>query len=115
MGEPDYPEILRLIRKYRHFQDKTLTDIFIRVGHELEEKMIDIEQCEAKADTRTCSCYPGEGPIPCPKKHALRHCWRAAVLEETQQGIVELKNRDRQPHEQALLDYMMRVRNVLEI
>lgn len=70
---------------------------------------------QAKADTRTCTCYPGEGPSPCPRKFALRDCWRSAVLDETQKNIVVLKNRDRQPHEQALLDYLMRVRNVLEI
>lgn len=37
-----------------------------------------------------------------------------AVLEETQRYIVELKNRDRQPNEQKLLDYLMRVRDALE-
>ncbi len=70
---------------------------------------------EAKADTRTCTCYPGEGPVPCPRKFALRDCWRAAVLDETQRSIVILKNRDRQPHEQGLLNYMMRVRTALEV
>mgnify|MGYP001591421465 CR=1 FL=1 len=65
-------------------------------------------------DTRTCTCYPGEGPVPCPRKFAFRDCWRAAVLEETQRTIVLLKNRDRQPHEQGLLNYMMRVRTCLE-
>ena len=70
---------------------------------------------EAKADTRACTCYPGEGPSPCPRRFALRDCWRKAVLEETQLNIVALKNRDRSPVEQALLNYMMRVRNALEI
>jgi hypothetical protein len=69
---------------------------------------------EAKADTRTCTCYPGEGPIPCTRKFASRECWQAAVLAETQQLIVGLKNRDRQPPEQTLLDYAMRVRTALE-
>lgn len=62
-----------------------------------------------------CSCYPGEGPLPCPGKQALRDCWRAAVMEETQRHIVALKNRDRHPPEQALLDYMTRVRCALEL
>ena len=66
-------------------------------------------------DTRTCTCFPGEGPEPCPRQHALRDCWRVAVLKETQENIVALKNRDRQPHEQVLLNYLMRVRNCLEI
>ena len=70
---------------------------------------------EAKADTRTCTCYPGEGPDPCPRQHALRDCWRVAVLKETNENIVMLKNRDRQPYEQTLLNYLMRVRNCLEI
>ncbi len=69
---------------------------------------------DARDDPRICTCFPGEGPIPCPRKFALRDCWRAAVLDETQQGIVALKNRDRHPHEQALLDYMIRVRTALE-
>lgn len=64
---------------------------------------------------RACTCYPGEGPWPCEGKHALRDCWRAAVIDETQKHIVALKNRDRQPHEQSLLDYLMRVRCALEL
>ena len=71
---------------------------------------------EAQAkDTRRCTCFPGEGPIPCTRQHALRQCWRVAVLAETQQNIVMLKNQDRNPGEQVLLDYLMRVRNCLEI
>lgn len=69
----------------------------------------------ANAGPHKCTCYPGEGPEPCTRQYALRDCWRVAVLDETQKLIVALKNRDRQPHEQALLDYCMRVRNVLEI
>lgn len=74
------------------------------------------QAAEANAlDTRTCTCYPGEGPVPCTRKFALRDCWRAAVLSQTQEHIVALKNRDRQPHEQRLLDYLMRVRTALEV
>ena len=70
---------------------------------------------EAAAESfRQCTCYPGEGPQPCEHKYALHDCWRAAVMKETQQHIVALKNRDRQPHEQKLLDYLMRVRKCLE-
>lgn len=72
---------------------------------------------ELVTDTRSCTCYPGEGPIPpipCPRKFALRHCWQSAVREETQQHIVRLKNIDRNSGEQALLDYLMRVRIALE-
>ena len=70
---------------------------------------------EAKPDTRACSCYPGEGPLPCPRKHALRDCWRSAVLEETERAIIALKSRDRHTNEQSLLDYLMRVRFALEL
>ena len=70
---------------------------------------------QAANEARPCSCYPGERPVPCERKFASRDCWRSAVLKETQANIVALKNRDRQPHEQVLLDYLMRVRNCLEI
>ena len=70
---------------------------------------------EAKAGPTVCSCYPGEGPLPCPLKHALRDCWRAAVLDETQQHIVRLKNQDRHPSEELLLQYLKRVRCALEL
>jgi hypothetical protein len=73
------------------------------------------QTAESTTDTRTCTCYPGEGPDPCPRRFALRDCWRAVVREETQSYIVALKNRDRQPHEQALLDYLMRVRQCLDV
>lgn len=73
------------------------------------------QAAEAKIDTRTCTCYPGEGPLPCTRRHALRDCWRVAVLTETQQNIIALKNRDRHSSEQKLLDYLMRVRTALEI
>lgn len=75
---------------------------------------MNVDQAEAKTDTRTCTCYPGEGPLPCPRKFALRDCWRAAVLEETQRYIVAFKNVDRNRNEQNMLDYLMRVRAALE-
>jgi hypothetical protein len=74
-----------------------------------------MDQAEAKADTRLCSCYPGEGPLPCPRKFALRDCWRAAVLDETQKMIVTLKNRDRDAVGERLLNYLKRVRCALEL
>jgi hypothetical protein len=64
---------------------------------------------------RPCTCYPGEGPIPCPRKYAFRDCWKAAVLDETQKHISALKQVDRHKHEQELLDYLMRVRTALEV
>lgn len=76
---------------------------------------MDDQACEAPPDTRACSCYPGERPEPCERKHASRDCWRAALLKETQQNIVALKNRDRSMAEQAVLDYFMRVRTALEV
>jgi hypothetical protein len=72
------------------------------------------KQFQAVADNRACSCYPGEGPEPCTRKHALRECWRVAVLAETQEAIVELKNKDRRPVEQTVLEYLMRVRTALD-
>ena len=77
--------------------------------------MSDTQACEAKPDTRTCSCYPGEGPEPCERKHAFHDCWRSAVQKETQALIVALKNRDRNAYEQLMLDYAMRVRTALEV
>ena len=72
-------------------------------------------EAQAAADLHPCSCFPGEGPVPCQRKHAMRDCWRMAVLRETQENIVALKNMDRNVREQILLDYMMRVRNCLEM
>jgi len=72
------------------------------------------QAAEAKADTRTCCCHPDDAPIPCPRKFATHHCWRAAVYAETFQAMVDLKNRDRQPHEQKMLDYLMRVERALD-
>jgi hypothetical protein len=68
---------------------------------------------KADTDTRTCTCHPSERPIPCPRKFAFSDCWREAVYQETQRGIVTLKGRDRDPMEQLLLNYMMRVRTAL--
>lgn len=42
---PDYAEILRLVRKYRRYQDKTLADIFVRVGRELENSRPKSDRC----------------------------------------------------------------------
>jgi hypothetical protein len=79
------------------------------------ERAVDERMAKAAVvEPRGCTCYPGEGPVPCQRKHAYHECWRAAVLEETRAGIVQIKGRDRQPVEQALLDYMMRVRTALE-
>ena len=72
-----------------------------------------VEQA-AKVDNRTCTCHPDDKPIPCPKKYATRECWRAAVYEETKRYVIGLKNRDRQPHENILLDYMKRVERALD-
>ena len=65
-------------------------------------------------DTRQCTCDPDDAPVPCPRKFATHDCWRAAVLVETQENIVRLKNMDRNRIEQLLLDYMMRVRRAME-
>jgi len=72
------------------------------------------QAAEAKEDTRTCACHPDDAPSPCPRKFAARHCWRAAVYEETREGMIRLKNRDRNPAEQLLLNYMMRVERALD-
>lgn len=62
-----------------------------------------------------CICPPDERPEPCEHEYDLRDCWRFAVLRETQDSIVELKNRDRNNAEQVFLDYLMRVRTALEL
>jgi hypothetical protein len=74
---------------------------------------MDSQAADTPTDTRACSCYPGEGPTPCERKHALRECWQSAVWKETEANIAELKSRDRDSIEQFLLDYMMRVRAAL--
>ena len=77
---------------------------------------IENEGCvEAEPDTRTCTCFPGEGPDPCPRRFAYHDCWKAAVRDETQALVVALKNRDRNAYEQLMLDYAMRVRTALEV
>ena len=69
---------------------------------------------EAKQDNRTCSCHPDDSPVPCPRKFATHLCWRAAVYEETREGIVGLKNVDRNKAEQNFLNYLMRVERALD-
>lgn len=75
---------------------------------------MDDQATEAKPDTRTCTCHPDDAPVPCTRKFATSHCWRAAVYEETRKNIIELKNQDRSRPEQALLDYLMRVERALD-
>jgi hypothetical protein len=67
-----------------------------------------------KSDTRTCCCHPDDAPIPCPRKFATHHCWRAAVYDETRAAIIELKNRDQSQAEVKLLDYLKRVERALD-
>lgn len=72
-------------------------------------------ETQTAVDTRTCTCHPDDRPAgPCPRKFATSECRRAAVLVETQKTIVALKGRDRSTFEQAMLGYLMRVRDVLE-
>lgn len=72
------------------------------------------QAAEFKPDTRTCTCHPDDAPSPCPRKFATHHCWRAAVYDEARTAVIALKNRDRGPLEQALLNHMMRVERALE-
>jgi hypothetical protein len=72
------------------------------------------EAAKAKTDTRQCACHPDDRPAPCTRKFATSHCWRAAVYEETRSHIVKLKNVDRHPIEQQMLDYFMRVERALD-
>ncbi len=74
----------------------------------------EIEVAEAKPDTHTCTCHPDDRPIPCPRKFATRHCWRAAIYEETRATMIELKNRDTSPAELQFLDYLKRVERALD-
>lgn len=69
---------------------------------------------EAKPDTRTCTCHPDDRPVPCPRKFATNHCWRAAVYEDARETIVSLKNRDRSYSEQEFLKHLMRVERALD-
>ena len=73
------------------------------------------DSVQAKAPPQACTCHPDARPNPCQRKHGHIHCWQAAVYAETQELIVALKNRDRQPPEQLLLNYAMRVRRALEL
>lgn len=63
---------------------------------------------------RGCSCHPDDRPLPCPRRHASHECWREAVLQETNGELIALKNRDRSPSEELLLNYLKRVRRSLE-
>lgn len=72
------------------------------------------QAAEAKPDTRTCCCHPDDAPIPCPRKFATHHCWRAAVYDETRKEMIALKNRDRNTQEQIMLEYLMRVERALD-
>lgn len=69
---------------------------------------------DAKEDTRACCCHPDDRPIPCPRKFATHHCWRAAVYDETRNGMIDLKNKDRNSAEQMFLNYLMRVERALD-
>jgi hypothetical protein len=69
---------------------------------------------DAKTDNRKCTCHPDDRPIPCIRKFATRHCWRAAVYEETREAVISLKNMDRNSGEQSFLDYLMRVERALD-
>lgn len=66
-----------------------------------------------RSPPKVCSCHPDDRPEPCPRKQASSECWRAAVYEETNQAIIDLKGRDRSELEQKLLDYFMRVRRAV--
>ena len=72
------------------------------------------QAADAKIDTRKCTCHPDDAPMPCPRKFAAHHCWRAAVYDETRAQIVLFKNRDRTLDEQRALDYLMRVERALD-
>lgn len=69
---------------------------------------------EAKPDTRTCTCHPDDAPVPCPRKFAAHHCWRAAVYDETREAVITLRNRDTTPAELKFLDYLKRVERALD-
>lgn len=79
-----------------------------------QELVTEMEACLAPPDTRTCTCHPDDAPVPCPRKFAAHHCWRAAVYEETRAQLVLFKNRDRTPEEQKALDFLMRVERALD-
>lgn len=76
--------------------------------------MMDQSPAEAQPDTRNCTCHPDDAPVPCTRKFATSHCWRAAVYTETREAIVSLRNRDRDRVEQEMLDYLMRVERALD-
>jgi len=72
------------------------------------------QAAEAKEDTRTCTCHPDDRPVPCTRKYATSHCWRAAVYEDTRQAIIQYKNVDTSPAEQILVNYLKRVERALD-
>lgn len=72
------------------------------------------QAAEAKMDTRTCTCHPDDAPVPCPRKFATHHCWRAAVYQEVRDGIGALRCQDRNTQEQMMLDFLMRVDRALD-
>ena len=61
-----------------------------------------------------CTCHPDDSPTPCQRKYATHHCWRSAVYDETRAALIELKNRDRSPVEEKILDYLKRVERALD-
>lgn len=75
---------------------------------------IPIEAACPEQDDRKCTCHADDAPIPCPRKFATHHCWRAAVYQETREAIIELKNRDTSPVELKLLGYLKRVERALD-
>ncbi len=72
------------------------------------------QAAEAKPDTRACTCHPDDAPVPCPRKFATHHCWRAAVYAEVREGVVALKGKDRNTIEQEFLNHLMRVERALD-
>ena len=72
------------------------------------------ELAEHAVDRRACSCHPDDRPNPCEKRYAAGHCWRAAVYRETREAMIELKNRDRNPIQEAMLHYLKRVERALD-
>jgi hypothetical protein len=72
------------------------------------------QAAEAKPDTRTCTCHPDDRPVPCTRKFASSHCWRAAVYKETWDALIAIKSRDHSVEEGRFLDYLKRVERALD-
>lgn len=83
-------------------------------GNHMRSECPTLGSAMAHPDTRTCTCHPDDAPVPCPRKFATHHCWRAAVYDETRAEMIALKNVDRNPNEQKLLNYLMRVERALD-